>query len=207
MELQDSDFALHVRAAQKPQKLTVAGQSIIFLLSWFRNVSSMVGRSAYFWRERKKALTLLKAGSMSAGIPHSAASSLNGFSQSFPGGFNSAGTACVFRRANVSETACRAFPSERDPEWMSKSMSTRSRTLLFGIAGRGNVYAWSFSANCCSVEIIMAVAGGIFAKLSQSRHYAVSTGSITTSPIPISRWNRANVRPPSTTSTGYLAPP
>jgi hypothetical protein len=71
-------------------------------------------------------------------IPHSTASTSNGFTQSDGGEGTSPGTGCVLRRANVASTAVRIRSSDRFSRSMIGTRSTRSLTRLFA-PSRGRV--------------------------------------------------------------------
>src|SRR4029077_985652 len=57
---------------------------------------------------------------------------------------------------------------------------------VFTRSPRGSVYAWSFSANCCSAEMTGTDGGVSPPKPSQSSPVTISRGSSTSSPTPTS---------------------
>src|SRR5256885_3569808 len=84
---------------------------------------------------------------------HSFAKASKTGSHSGGGGSSSFGTSWVARFAKVARNAATVFARSSFSSRINSTMSIRSLVLVLTRSPRDNVYACSFSANCCSAEI------------------------------------------------------
>lgn len=111
--------------------------------------------------ELQKASSTAKAVTTS-GVDSPASEAISGKStfQCVGGGASILGNGCVPRVEKVAASASRSCARSRAPRSIRSTRSTRSFVRVLSRSDHGNVYACTFSANCCALGIARATAGG-----------------------------------------------